>query len=87
MTQLCEYEGCRRAAEGYVEAQWTPFDFVRYEGCPEHVWLMRAELSQRYVELDQPVVRIAWYWYDPTADNSLDPSKNVLKTEGTSGQA
>jgi hypothetical protein len=48
--QMCEMEGCTEEAIGWVEAQWTIADFVRYEACFPHLWEIEEDLRQRTVE-------------------------------------
>lgn len=59
--KLCELEECQNIAVGWVEAQWSLFDFVRYEGCEEHLEDMRARLAKRKVEEFLPITLVHWY--------------------------
>jgi hypothetical protein len=59
--QRCEFEDCEQIAEGWVEAQWTIADFVRYESCLDHLGEMRDVLAQREVEGYAPDVHVHFY--------------------------
>jgi hypothetical protein len=59
--QRCDWEDCRLLAVGYVKAQWTIADFVRFEGCDAHLWDMRAALDHTLVEGFAPELAIGWY--------------------------
>ena len=59
--QRCEYEDCEMSAVGWVEAQWTIVDFVRYEGCFDHLVDMRASLHGRRVEGYSPDIHVHFY--------------------------
>lgn len=75
MATKCEYEGCPRDAIGYVEAQWSIFDFLRYEMCFEHLFEAQADLAQREVE-DCGHSYTAVRFYEPLIDwslTSIDP--------------
>lgn len=61
-TQRCEWEDCQEFAQGYVEAQWSIADFVRYEMCIKHMFVGRDELSRRTVDGLPAVTRAEVYW-------------------------
>jgi hypothetical protein len=61
-TQRCEWEDCAEYAQGYVEAQWSIADFVRYEMCIRHMIEGRDELSKRMVDGMPAVTRSQLYW-------------------------
>lgn len=53
--QLCDMEGCLRIATGYVEAQWSIADFVRYESCDEHPGEMLQILANQLFDGRPPL--------------------------------
>lgn len=59
--QLCEYPDCQQSAVGYVEAQWTLADFVRYEMCGEHLVVAAEQLRQQTVEGERCWPAVHWY--------------------------
>jgi len=59
--QLCEFPDCTALAEGWVEAQWTLADFVRYEACFNHMAEMTAALSDMRIEGEYAAVYSAAY--------------------------
>jgi hypothetical protein len=61
---ICEMEECAQLAQGYVEAQWTAVDFVRYESCFQHIPDMRLVLTRRRVDGELPVF-VRYGFYDP----------------------
>lgn len=61
--QLCEWPDCQRPAQGYVEAQWTVVDFVRYEVCYTCMTDMSAFLWRRRIDGQLPL--IVWTGYYP----------------------
>jgi hypothetical protein len=46
----CEFEGCLLPAVGWVEAQWSIADFVRYEACYEHLSEIADGLKTRKID-------------------------------------
>jgi hypothetical protein len=60
----CEYDDCSKPIVGYVDASWSIADFVRYEGCDEHLWEMREQLRHRRVEGRVPTVSLNYYLAD-----------------------
>lgn len=48
--QKCEWEGCDELADGFVEAQWTIVDFMRFESCVAHLFDFGDALRNYYVD-------------------------------------
>lgn len=65
-SDTCEMDGCTAKAVGYVEAQWSIVDFVRYETCADHMDDMLDGLSARRVEGWLPSLN--YDTYDPQRD-------------------
>lgn len=61
MATKCEYEGCPREAEGWVEAQWTLVDFMRIEVCFEHAEDVYDNMSQLVIEGQRAWPAVKWY--------------------------
>lgn len=59
---LCEMSDCGHLAQGWVEAQWTVVDFVRYEACFGCMPIMERELYRRRVDGLAPArVSVGYY--------------------------
>jgi hypothetical protein len=54
-------QDCTAKAVGYVEAQWSVVDFVRYETCDEHMRDMLIGLNARWVDGRPPVLNVDFY--------------------------
>lgn len=67
MADTCEFEGCPEPAEGWVEAQWSLFDFVRYDMCNDHLWEVYEDLAERRVD-GQLVFEVGVRYYEPIID-------------------
>lgn len=61
MSQLCELEDCYEEAVGYVWAQWSIVDFLRYEACQPHMREMVRDLDRRLVDGNLPMVGVEFY--------------------------
>lgn len=61
MPDTCEYEGCPLPAEGWVEAQWSVVDFVRYDMCHDHLWEAYEILSTQKVEDNFCICGVRYY--------------------------
>jgi hypothetical protein len=54
-------EECIAPAVGYVWAQWSLVDFLRYESCYEHMREMVRDLDRRTVDGNLPMVGVEFY--------------------------
>jgi hypothetical protein len=64
MTELCEMQGCKQLAVGWIEAQWSVADFVRYEACFAHIDEMYSDLSWARVDGQLPL-ELSGAFYGP----------------------
>jgi len=61
--QQCEWHPCTEAAVGWLEAQWTLFDFLEYRFCETHHADMREALASQTVD-GEPVVTLWTHYFD-----------------------
>jgi hypothetical protein len=61
-TPTCEYPECAELAQCSVEAQWTLVDFIAYQACDQHSYLMMEILEHREVDGQLPVDVWIHHW-------------------------
>jgi hypothetical protein len=64
VSPTCEWRDCTAAATTSINAQWTIFDFVRYEACQAHAGALYGWLGRRRVDGSEPLDMWVTY-YDP----------------------
>jgi hypothetical protein len=64
VSPTCEWRDCTAVATRGVHAQWTIFDYVRYEACAAHVGALWDWTGRRRVDGSYPLDMWVTY-YDP----------------------